>query len=299
MITDHDTNKVYFSTRLREFAPDFVKNLEDILLSHNVKYGFIEDSYYDSDTERKYPIYNTLDIWCRDYMPIQVSEERYIHYHYFPEYLLDTKKYRATITNPIRAEHILHLDCEILNLILDGGNVIKTDSSVIMTDKVFRDNRPISEMNVERRLVKAFGVPVIFIDWNKDDKYDYLGHADGVVRYVGNNTVLISNPVFSDGTIDKYISKVRTTLSQTFNVIELPSVSGDTKSKELNWGYINYLQIGDFVLVPLFGIVDDEQIKDFFLTSVFFKDCKIAFIDCAKIAKNDGVLNCISWTVKE
>lgn len=299
MITDKETNKVYFSVRLRDFAPEFAEKLERILSNNGVGYEFIEDSYSRKDIEEKYPVFNTLDIWCRDYMPIQVSEQRYVHFHYFPEYLLDTKKYRATITNSIRVELMLKLDCDNLNLILDGGNVIKTDDSVIITSKVYQDNAPLSKEEINARLVKAFGVPVIIIDWNEGDKYDYLGHADGIVRYVGNYIVLMPNPAFSDGKEDLYLKKVVMQLAKHFTVEYLPSVSSDAKSKELNWGYINFLRVGNFILVPIFNINDDTMIMNFFNTSNLFDGCRIEFIDCSKIAKADGVLNCISWTVKE
>lgn len=297
MITDLDTNKAYFSIRLKESEKyaDLAKKLEGILGN---RMAWIKDSHCDFIPENKKPVFHTLDIWCRDYMPIQVSECRYIHFHYFPTYLLNTAKYRSTITNSIKAEQELGLDCESLNLILDGGNLIKTDNSVIITKKVFDDNK-LSEGIVVSRLKKAFGVPVVFIDWDKENyKADYLGHADGVVRYVGNNTVIMP---YSGN--DDYLQLVHQQMEGDgqFRVVELPEVSSEKDDMEVNWGYVNYLRIGNFILRPTFGIESDEiEMSKFFSPdNDLFAGCEIKTIDCRDLALDGGVLNCISWTIKE
>lgn len=297
MITDLDVNIAYFSKRLCEsqrykaFANQLVELLGD-------KMRWIEDSYCEFIPENKKPVFHTLDIWCRDYMPIQVSEYRYIHYHYFPTYLLNTAKYRASITNPIRVEQELGIDCESLNLILDGGNVIKTDHSVILTKKVFDDNK-LSHDVIISRLQKALGVPIVFIDWDKQNyKADYLGHADGVVRYVGNNTVIM--PFMGN---DEYLKTVYRQLTEegNFKVVELPKVSSEKKDLEVNWGYVNYLRLGNFILRPTFGIETDEMVMSKFFSpeNEIFAGCEIKTINCRDLALDGGVLNCISWTIRK
>ena len=44
----------------------------------------------------------TNDFWCRDYMPIQLEEDVFIKYRYYPDYLLTTKEDKNTITNSSR-----------------------------------------------------------------------------------------------------------------------------------------------------------------------------------------------------
>lgn len=296
MITDLDVNIAYFSKRLKDSEKFklFAQQLE-VLLGDKIRW--IEDSKCDFIPERNKPVFHTLDIWCRDYMPIQVSECRFIHFHYFPTYLLNTAKYRATITNSVRVEQELGIDCESLNLILDGGNVIKTDNSVIITKKVFDDNK-LPENVIVSRLQKAFGVPVVFIDWDKENyNMDYLGHADGVVRYVGNNTVIM--PYCGQ---NNYLNKVHEQLAEAnFKVVEMPEVSSDKHDMEVNWGYVNYLRIGNFILRPTFGIENDEEVmtKFFSRSNPLFADCEIHTINCQDLALDGGVLNCISWTIKQ
>jgi len=72
MIPDKDTNIVYISKFLKT-KPEFVSTcnqITDILDKYHVSYYFLE---------------GTKDIWARDYMPIQVSEKKFIEYRYDPD----------------------------------------------------------------------------------------------------------------------------------------------------------------------------------------------------------------------
>ncbi len=61
--------------------------------------------------------------------------------------------------------------------------------------------------------------------------------------------------------------------------------------------YLNYLQMKDIIFVPVYGLKEDEQaIK--ILKSVFPKE-KIVPVPSIEIAKQGGVLNCISWNVRK
>ena len=72
-------------------------------------------------------------------------------------------------------------------------------------------------------------------------------------------------------------------------------------NEKLNWAYINFLQTRDLIIVPKFGIKEDqqafEQIKNFF--PEYSNQNRICQVDMNETAKYDGALNCITWTVKE
>ena len=71
----------------------------------------------------------------------------------------------------------------------------------------------------------------------------------------------------------------------------------DNPNKDLNWAYINFLQVGDKIIMPEFGIDEDEQAKRYVQNA--FPYCKIRQIDCSSIAKDGGALHCISWNIKK
>ena len=65
MIASKETNSVYFSELLssdKRFAKT-CNVLTDLLEKHSIKYDFLKA---------------TKDIWCRDYMPIQIDEENFV-----------------------------------------------------------------------------------------------------------------------------------------------------------------------------------------------------------------------------
>jgi agmatine deiminase len=115
MITDAQTNFVYFSERLKDKHSNFVNELTKILNRHGYEPKFLK---------------NTNDIWCRDYMPVQVSENKFVEYRFDPDYLLD-RKWRRRKTYPDLVCETLDFDTIKSDLILDGGNIIKWIDKVV------------------------------------------------------------------------------------------------------------------------------------------------------------------------
>lgn len=97
----------------------------------------------------------TRDIWCRDYMPIQIYENKYVGYEYTPDYLETPNDYSFQ-TNPARINRALGLDVKQSGIILDGGNVVKTSKGIIMVDKVIAENDHIPKRTLISRLENIF-----------------------------------------------------------------------------------------------------------------------------------------------
>lgn len=127
-VTDSLTDQVFFSDLLPTRCPALFKALSEKLHENGVNYGIL---------------LNTKDIWCRDYMPIQIGARRFIFYKYNPDYL-QTPYYRRTITDVKQIDHINCLEnaeTVHLDLIIDGGNIVKCGETIVMTEKVFAENR--------------------------------------------------------------------------------------------------------------------------------------------------------------
>ena len=84
MIQDNQCNRVFFSALLRERCPIAFRGLTEVLDRYDVPWSLLE---------------GTNDIWCRDYMPIQVLPNQFLGYDYHPDYLLHNAKDKATITD--------------------------------------------------------------------------------------------------------------------------------------------------------------------------------------------------------
>ena len=72
LILSGETNKVFFSAHLKADYPVFFRRVSSVLGQYGIVVGLLED---------------TADYWCRDYMPIQVGEDRFVKYKYSPDYL--------------------------------------------------------------------------------------------------------------------------------------------------------------------------------------------------------------------
>jgi len=62
--------------------------------------------------------------------------------------------------------------------------------------------------------------------------------------------------------------------------------------------YINYLHVGNLVVVPQFKMKEDKIALQTF-NEIFGSKYSVVPFDAGWIAKYGGVLNCVSWTIKE
>lgn len=275
IIVDAFTDTVFFSDLLPEKCPTLYQYLDKILKDNNIDHRLLT---------------NTKDIWCRDYMPIQTGEKRFVFYKYNPDYL-QTKFYQRTITDVTHVEDIdcLRQDGEVvhLDLVLDGGNVVKCSDKIVMTEKVFFENKDKSHSEVQRLLEDAFQCEIIFLPWDRNEIY---GHSDGIVHYVGNNRVLITNYADFDAAMARKFTK------SLENYVEVIPLTYNVKQKHNHsWAYINFLEIGRLVLVPQLGIPEDEQaLKQI---SDAMPKSKVIGVSSLEAVRNGGALNCISWNV--
>lgn len=284
MIADWQTNKIYLSGKLEGKFPKTYK----MLMEHLKAFAYIPES-----------LQNTFDIWARDYMPIQITENRFIEYRYDPDYLQGNSEQietRELKTYPDIVCDTIGFKTIKTDIIIDGGNVVKSDNSVILTDKVVWENeRHYSEKQLVKKIHDLFEVDkVILIPWDEECEY---GHADGMLRFINNDKVLISG--FYE-TADNELKKwILDSLEKAKIDWDWLRVSG--KEVEDNISYINFLQTKDLIIVPsLNRPEDDEAIKQI---SRHFPEYssknRIDKVDMRDIVRFDGALNCITWTIKE
>jgi agmatine deiminase len=282
MITDKETNFVYFSSLIKEnekYTP-FWKRLVPILNENQIGYGFIE---------------NTRDIWCRDYMPIQKQTNEFIQFEYFPDYYL-TPKHIAKLTIPAETRIIDKILSEKSKIILDGGNIIKSKKNIILTDKVFIENSNLDSNTVISSLKKELNVENVFIIPRAP--YEMTGHADGMVRFINETDLLVAD--YSTES-ESWKRKMDNALEKTgLNVFSYPNELVNEKNENGDYVargvYINFAQIGNVILLPQFGLKTDLIALE--RTKELFSDCQVLPINSNEIAVDGGVLNCITWNIR-
>ncbi len=283
MIADWQTDKIYFSEWLRKvqaFTP-VCRFIEKELAARQVPFEYLQ---------------GTNDIWARDYMPVQVSADKFIEFRYDPDYLQGIAKYRRnykTYPDIVCQKHTINTLKS--GLIVDGGNVVKSGKTIIMTDKVFTENRyNFSKIAVMRELENLFETDkIVIVPWLEKDS-DECGHTDGYVRFVDDDTVLVNH-------IYRNIASLLKPLQAAGFGIE--KLHFDVKKEHRhNWAYLNFLQTRDLILVTQLGSDEDEQafrqLSEYY--SRYAATNSIVFVPgTIPILNEGGALNCISWTLKE
>ena len=132
-------------------------------------------------------------------------------------------------------------------IILDGGNVVKTPYHVIMTEKIFEENRHIDSDRLIARIEEAFQTEVLLVPW-LGPKYDTFGHTDGLVRYIKDKDLLMDNYTVFDKAKAKQLYKALEGKGYTVHELELPY------GYDYSWAYINFLQTYKVIVMPKFGL---------------------------------------------
>lgn len=286
MINDRDTNIVYLSEKLKdgEYShPKFFKRFTSLLDSLGIKWSLLR---------------HTKDFWVRDFMPIQIAKDDFLKYRYAPDYLVKVKGNEEYITDCAEDCQSLGIKCRETDIVIDGGNVVFCGENVIMTDKTFEENGvKKGDEKLATALEKALKHKVIFIPWVRhappsSKTEDVYGHADGFVKYCGDNKILMTNHRMSRPDEADAIREVLE--NHGFEVTEM-LFDVPKPDPDLNWAYINFLQVGNEIIMPCFGIDEDYQAERYVKEA--FPQCNVHTIEVKEIAYDGGALHCLTWNI--
>jgi agmatine deiminase len=280
MISDPKTNTVYLADNFRKEWPEEFKKFKSLIESHNIPVKIIKQ---------------TKDPYCRDYMPVQVSENRYVQFVFNPEAYFEIDWYKY-INNPVQLSLFNKFKKPLYsNIILDGGNMVKWDDKVIITDKVILDNayQFSNSEAIVKKLEEQLQCKVIIIPAYPGDK---TGHADGLIRFIDAHTVFINEEDNDTLKWQKELNKVLEEHHLTPVTITCTMDNGHDAADGL---YINYMHVGNLVVVPQFNQKKaDEQALEI-VKKYLGKTNTVEPFNAHVIAEYGGVLNCATWTVKE
>ena len=238
-----------------------------------------------SDSGEKYTLFDgAKDIWARDYMPIKTKSGKYISFRYEPSYLADDPQLRTYFKTDIAPHFTLPVTYSNINL--DGGNVVFSPSKTraVITDRVFSENPEYDKNTLLLELENLLEAEIFIIPSLKSD---VTGHADGVVRFIDENTMLGNAPLCENG----YEQKVKKALKKYgISVVDFPYF--DSEGISAVGCYLNFLETERHIFLSIFG---DERDKTAVKCAKEVFDKEIITVNINGIAEDGGVLNCISW----
>lgn len=306
MLSDKDFDVVFFSEYFKDPSSSkdqglriIFQKLEKVLN----KYGY---------EARTLPIKTTLvqdgqlSLWCRDYMPVHTVRRDLLRFSYTPNYL-KCKKYESHQPDNkwiceqlgVKAANMANDDNDslYLKIVLDGGNIVRCGNKVVMTDKVFLENPHIDKEKLVRYLEGWFGASIIWLPY---DKRDYLGHSDGILRYLSGNKVIMSpygNPEANK--LDRKFDKLyRETLQHNGMEVLSLDFSGIDEPSDKRWAYTNWLQLNGLIIIPTFKDCPLSNQRAYEQLCHFTKRQKVAIemVEADELVKFGGAFNCASWT---
>ena len=261
---------IYFSTLLNQpkYRAD-AERLFDALTANGEAYSLIE---------------NTREIWMRDFMPIKTRSGRYISFRYEPSYPADHEGERTKYRD-ISSQ--FDFDVTYSNINLDGGNVVFSPSKekVIISNRIYLENPEYERSELVEELSKLLEAEVVIIEALKSDM---TGHADGMVRFASEDTVLINKTECKMGLEQRQKIDLE---GEGFKVIEFPYHDSHC-GKDATGSYLNYLETTRHIFFPAFDVPEDE-IALSTAREVFSKE--VIPVKITEIPKDGGVFNCISW----
>lgn len=314
-ITDELTNKVYISNLLENCS-----GFEQKTAGADLK------SEIESFCKNNELLINTKDVWARDYMPIQLTKDIYLSYTYSPDYLVKSPQY---VTNwqmhKVHANKSFNFLVVQMPIILDGGNVVKAivnnQPCMIMCKKVLRENN-VTEIAFRewwkdwwKENFSGTEMKLVLLPW-EGEKDNPIGHADGMVRYIGDGRVLMTNyPDFDKKyKTDFGDNMTKALIDAGFEVKTLEYwdiFKDDAHFHDLfdeSWCYINYLQTGNRILLPSLGYdpLNNEaarQIGNAYNMKTYIELINVDMTSIVKDPKDNensgGALNCLTWTTME
>ena len=247
------------------------------------------------------------DIWIRDFGFLSGRNEEghplAARFIYRPAYYPEDEMQYAEEDYSASAEIARLLGYRLLDipLIADGGNFTYNGAgTAIVSNRVIADNENLSLEEIRGIFRKMLGIDkLIFVPVEPGDA---TGHIDGMVRFAGKNTLVMSEYPADCKEAAEFSKKLKALLikelGKDINIIRVPCYMDPDDTSDIpgaEGNYINYLMLGNTLLLPQYGTAGDaialaalkEGLPSFDIIPLELKDFNL-------LAKKGGVLNCIS-----
>ncbi len=200
------------------------------------------------------------------------------------------------------------LNCK--NVVLEGGSIESDGNGTLLTTSVclLSDNRndEWGKPELENLLKERLGVSkILWLDYGHLQGDDTDGHVDTLARLAPNNSIVYCQSTNPDDVHFEALQRMEDQLKSFTNIngeefelfpIPLPSPVFDGDDR-LPATYVNYLILNGAVLVPVYGVPEDEQALE--VIAKAHPGYEIVGINCVALVKQHGSLHCITMNYPE
>ncbi|MCD6258502.1 MAG: agmatine deiminase family protein [Helicobacteraceae bacterium] len=248
--------------------------------------------------------YQTNDTWARDCSALSIVENKELK-------LLDFTftgwggKFDASLDNEMSQAigSYYGTPMQSIDLILEGGGVESNGEGIILTTSecMLNPNRNshLSEEQMTQKLQELFGAKEILYLHNgylAGDDTD--SHIDTLARFIDANTIMY---VKCENSLDEHYEALKAMenelfalqKSHGFELVALPMTAPLFYDEErLPATYANFLFVNGAVIVPTYGVVQDEEALEIFRKT--FPKHDIVGVDCSVLVRQHGSLHCVT-----
>lgn len=300
------------SSDWRDYLEDARKNFVDIV-NAIAKYekclvvcddAKLVKSYFEQNENIEYVEYLTDDTWARDCSAISILENG-------EKKLLDFTftgwggKFDATKDNAMSKAlaSSYKTPMKTIDFILEGGAIESNGEGLLLTTSecMLNPNRnsAYTKEQTTQLLKEELGVSeVLYLDYGYLAGDDTDSHIDTLARFVDEKTIMYLTCKDKEDEHYEALLKMENQLkefaaSHDLNLIALPFTDAIYYDGErLPATYANFLIINGAVLVPTYGVKQDEEALAIFRD--FFKEREIIGVDCQPLIRQHGSLHCVT-----
>ncbi len=299
--------KTDWAEYLEEARQNFV-NIVDVIRKYEkvlLVCADVEEAkrYFDSLKNIDFVEYESDDTWARDISAISVEENGEVVLYDF-NFNAWGGKFAYAKDNALSRSIAAHYPHKMrsCDFILEGGGIETNGRGVLLTTAacMLNPNRnALDERTTTQKLKEFFGLDrVLYLRHGYLAGDDTDSHIDTLARFVDEKTIMYVK--CDDATDEHYaeLAKMEAELEtiarkHDFMLVPLPFCDPiHYDGERLPATYANFLMINGAVLVPVYGVRQDETALQIFRE--FFRDRDVIAVDCSVLIRQHGSLHCVT-----
>lgn len=231
------------------------------------------------------------DIWMRDFTIVIPNKP--IRFKYRPSYF-EFMGDAIYIQNAFeRFANRWDLQYQKTDLVIDGGNIVDNNKDMVITTERFLEDNRLSISEAKDALKLVLGTEHVAIIPYDDE---VLGHADGMVMFADENTVLVNR--YDEPFRTEVLAALRDGLPEDIEIVEVEAEfdfsewDGFASACGIN---LNATVTNEHIYVPVFGTPNDDQTVELIAsnTTKFVHE-----VNAEDVCFMGGSVRCLSWQLE-
>lgn len=290
-----------------------ISNYENVIIACGNELDYQRLSHLYQHNSRVLPFkIASDDSWARDHGPVSCYQDNQLE-------LLDFQfngwgnKYPCQLDNQISQQlHIQDAYSNIpirkIDLVLEGGSLETDGQGTLLTTTqcLLNSNRnpSLNQAQLEQALKTHLGVQrILWLQHGYLEGDDTDAHIDTLARFCSADTITYCQANSLDkhydalSAMEQELKQFQQNNGQPYRLLPLPLPSAiyNSDGERLPATYANFLIINQAVLLPVYGVDEDQQAIEQIIRA--FPNHRVHPINCLPIIEQHGSLHCLTMQI--